>query len=36
MATTAEQVADMYNQQAVISKNNAVNQSTGVDDDFEF
>jgi len=36
MATTSEQVADMYNQQVVISKNNAANQSTGVDDDFEY
>jgi len=35
MATTAEQVADMYNQQVVISKNNT-GQSGGVDDDFEF
>jgi len=36
MATTAEQVADMYNQQVVISKNNATNQGGGVDDEFEY
>ncbi|OUM69951.1 hypothetical protein PIROE2DRAFT_37797 [Piromyces sp. E2] len=36
MATTSEQVADMYNQQVVISKNNAANQNGGVDDDFEY
>jgi len=36
MATTAEQVADMYNQQVVISKNNTATQNGGVDDEFEY